>query len=161
MLILDQQEQPIVLDSIHTPTLTEHYWILDLNMMDFTLTELDMLEEIIAPSIMVQIKGFQFMLPANWNMLVYDTETLQLDIVEIAELAGREFMAFVYGPDKGKPDPGAVKVVDYKPEYQNVAPSLNKHQMLCHPINPNEWVNVAPSDTYNKYLKNCVVGDLV
>lgn len=161
MLILDQYEQPIVLDDIHTPTLTEYYWILDLNMMDFTLTELDMLEEIIAPTIMIQIKGFEFMLPANWNMLVYDMETLQLDIVEIAELAGREFAAFVYGPNKSKVDPGIVKVVDYSSEYQNVAPSLNKHQMLCHPINPDEWINVAPSDTYNKYLKNCVIGELV
>ena len=49
----------------------------------------------------------------------------------------------------------------YKSDYVNIGPSLGKHQMLCHPISPTEWINVSPSDTYNKHLKNSVIGDIV
>jgi len=54
-------------------------------------------EEVICPTISVTIRGFTFELPANWNILVTDEETLQLDVVEISELAGKEFKAMIYG----------------------------------------------------------------
>lgn len=161
MLIFDGDSQPIILDSINGPTVTEHMWVLDLNMTDFTLTPLLMLEEVVCPSIQIMIKGFQFILPANWNILVYDRETAQLDVVELAETAGREFTAMVYGPNKSQAEASIVTVTNYYVEHKNVGPSLNKHQMLCHPIGPGEWVSVSPSDTFNKYLKDIIVGDLI
>ena len=161
MLIYDGNSQPIILDSIHGPTVTEHMWVLDLNMLDFTLAPLTMLEEVTCPSIQLLVKGFEFILPANWNVLVYDRETAQLDVVELAETAGREFTALTYGPKKSAPSPAIVTVTNYFVERRNVGPSLNKHQMLCHPIGPDEWISVAPSDCYNKYLKDIIVGDLI
>ena len=139
-------------------------WVIDLQMMDYTLTPLLVLEEIICPSIEVRIRGFKFYLPANWNILVFSEETSELDVVEISEVAGREFTAFVYdtsNPLITKYAPGLITVCNYASEYVNVGPSLSKHQMLCHPISPTEWVNVSPSDTYNKYLKNAVIGDIL
>jgi hypothetical protein len=164
MLIFDDNNRTIILDDIYTPTPTDFMWVLDLQIMDYTLAPLLVLEEIVCPSIKIKIRGFEFFLPANWNMLIYSEETSELDVVEISELAGKEFTSFVY--DLSNPDivrylPGTVTVVDYSPEFTNVAPSLNKHQMLCHPISPTEWVNVSPSDTYNKYLKTAVVGDIL
>jgi hypothetical protein len=87
MLIFDGNSQPIILDSIHGPTVSEHMWVLDLGMLDFTMAPLLMLEEVVCPSIRVMIKGFEFTLPANWNILVYDRDTAQLDVVELAETA--------------------------------------------------------------------------
>ena len=51
-------------------------------------------------------------------------------------------------------------MTNYFVEYANVGPVLNKHQMLCHPIGPNEWVTVGPSDGFNKYLKDRIAGEL-
>lgn len=161
MLIFDGNSQPIILDSIHGPTVSDHMWVLDLSMLDFTLAPLMMLEEVVCPTIELMIKGFQFRLPANWNILVYDRDTAQLDVVELAECAGREFTAMVYGPNKSAPAPATVTVTNYFVEYKNVGPTLSKHQMLCHPIGPDEWISVSPSDTYNKYLKDIIVGDLI
>lgn len=164
MLIFDDNNRTIILDNVYTPTPTDFMWVLDLQIMDYTLAPLLVLEEIICPSIKVRIRGFEFFLPANWNMLIFSEETSELDVVEISELAGREFTAFVYDisdPLVVKYKPGIVSVLDYSPEYVNVGPSLNKHQMLCHPISPVEWVNVSPSDTYNKYLKTAVIGDII
>lgn len=161
MLIFDETNHPIIMDSIHGPTVSAHMWVLDLTMMDFTLAPIVMLEETVCPSIQLRVNGFEFILPANWNILVYDQETAQLDVVELSEAAGREFTALVYGPKAGRPTPATISVTNYFVEYKNVGPSLNKHQMLCHPIGPQEWISVSPSDTYNKYLKDNIVGDLV
>lgn len=161
MLIFDNDSKPIILDNIHVPTITDHFWALDLTLLDFKLSPLISLEEIVCPTLAVRIKGFEFLLPANWNILVYDRETSQLDVVAIAETAGREFTAFVYGPQSSQVSPAVITVINYYVEHKNVGPLLTKHQMLCHPIGPDEWVNVAPSDAYNKYLKDRAVGDLI
>ena len=164
MLIFDDNNRTIILDDIYTPTPTDYMWVLDLQIMDYTLAPLLVLEEIVCPSIQVHIRGFEFYLPANWNILVFSEETSELDVVEISEIAGREFTAFVFdisNPKITRYVPGVITVVNYKSEYINVGPSLSKNQMLCHPISPTEWVNVTPSDTYNKYLKETVVGDIL
>lgn len=161
MLIFDDTSRPIILDSIYTPLVTQHMWILDLNMMDYTLSPITILEEITAPSMMIKIHGFLFMLPTTWYMLVFDTETMQLDSVCVEDLPGKEFSALVAGPIIQKAVPGIVTVVDYDSRFKNVGPLLNKHQMLCHPISPELWVNVTPSDVYNKYLKEKIVGDIL
>jgi hypothetical protein len=161
MLIFDTENKPILLDSVHTPTIMDHMWVLDLNLLDYTLAPLLVFEEIVCSTLVVRIKGFEFPLPAKWNILVYDKDTSQLDVVELEETAGREFTALVYGPKKGSFSPATITVMNYYPEWRNVAPSLHKHQMLCHPIGPDEWVNVSPSDGYNKYLKDRIVGDLI
>ena len=161
MLIYDEKSRAIIIDDITTPILSEYYWVLDLSIRDYTLAPLQMLEEIVAPTLTVKIRGFEFNLPANWCMLVYAQDTSQLDIIEIGELAGKDFTALVYGPNMATVAPGHVRVVDYDSEGYNYAPSLGKNQMLCHPIGPEEWVNVAQSDVYNKYLRDCTIGDII
>ena len=161
MLIFDNNNNAVVLESIYTPTNTEFVWVLDLTIMDYTLAPLLVLEEVISPSIELSIDGFNFVLPTNWNILVVDPETSQLDVVEVSDLAGKEFVALVYGPNKQMIDMEVITVTNYHPNYINVGPSLNKHQMMCHPISPTTWINVAPSDSYNKYLKNKVAGDII
>lgn len=160
MLIFDTNNDVLILENIYTPIISDHYWVLDLNMLDFTLAPLLVLEEVVAPSIEIMVRGFRFHLPASWNLLIVDQETLQLDIVEISELAGKQFNAFVYGPKKPSFELAPVTVTDYFLNRKNVGPSINKHQMMCHPISADSWIVVSPSDTYNKYLKDKVAGDL-
>ena len=161
MLVFDDNSKPLILDSIHTPTVADSIWVLDLELMDFTLAPLLVLEETVAPTIEILILGFYFPIPANWNILVVDSETSQLDVVEVSELAGREFSAFIYGANCPRYDMSTISVADYHPNFSNISPSLFKHQMLCHPINDTQWVCVAPADTYNKYLKEKIAGDIL
>ena len=161
MLIFDENTNAEILDSIHTPTASENFWVLDFNMMDFTIAPLLGLEEMIVPVMEVMIDGFKFVLPATWNMLVVDDDTYQIDVTPIEDLAGKQFNAMVYGPHMTNGKLAVVTVTDYSPSFMIVGPALNKHQMLCHPISAESWVCVAPSDSYNKYLKNCTMGDLI
>lgn len=160
MLVLDHNNDALVLDSIFTPTIADHIWVLDLNMMDFTLTPLLVLEEIVAPTLEILVCGFKFVLPANWNILVADADTMQLDVIEVKKLPGKQFDAFLYGPNTDRHELATITVTDYFLSHRNIGPSLNRHHMLCHPVSPEFWVNISPSDTYNKYLKNRVAGDL-
>jgi len=164
MLIFDNESRPVILDNVNGPCVATHMWVLDLNMeggMDFTMAPLLILEEIVCPSVSVRINGAEFIAPAYWNILVFDKETRQLDVVNLSEAAGKEFTALIYGPRKTVATGGIITITNYFLESKNVAPSLNKHQMLCHPIGYDEWVAISPSDTYNKYLKDAVVGDLI
>ncbi len=161
MLIFNEDNDAVILDSITGPVLSEHMYVLDFHMMDYTLAPLLILEEIICPTLSLTIRGFTFNLPAQWNILVTDEETSQLDVVEVSELAGKEFRAMVYGMDMTLAELGIITVNDYYPSHQNIGPSLNKSQMLCHPISSNTWVSVAPSDSYNKYLKDKLIGDII
>lgn len=161
MLIFNGESKPIILDSIFAPVTSDYFWALDLSMKDFTLTPLHTLEQIVCPTFRVRVMGFEFMVPASWNILVCDAETSQLDTVELAEAAGREFTALVYGPTRSRHSKEVVTVVDYQIGYVNVTPSLSKQQMLCHAIGPNEWVNISPSDVYSKYLKDQDISDII
>lgn len=161
MIILDENSKATILESIHVPTAAEYFWVLDLQQLDYTLTPLEVLEELWCPSIAVEIEGFQFSLPASWNVLVLDQETSQLDIVAIKDLAGKPFEAMVFDYERNKARGSVIKVVDYTSESHNVNPALNRHHMLCHPVGPNTWVTIAPNDSYNKYLKELVVGDII
>lgn len=161
MLIFDNESHAVLLDSIHTPVAAEHFWVLDLKIQDFTLSPLLVLEEITCPSISINIDGFVFTLPATWNILVFDQETHQLDVVEVADLPGKEFIALKYGPNMKTHLGALIQAIDYHPQYVSVAPSLAKHQMLCHPVSPEAWINVSPSDVYTKYLREFAVGDII
>lgn len=161
MLIFDDQSSPIIIDNLYSPLPSRYLWVLDLTMMDYTLSPFVILEQTTCSSITLEIKGFQFVLPAHWYILVYDEETTQVDVVKISDLAGAEFTALVYGPKMTKPQPARVSVVDYHSVHHNIGPSLNKHQMLCHPIAENCWVSVSSTDVYNKYLKDTVLADIV
>jgi len=161
MLVFDNNNEALILESIHTPTVTDHIWVLDLEMSDFTLAPLFVLEEIVGPAIEVRVLGFTFALPPKWNILVVDDETSLLDVVEVKEIAGKEFKAFVYGPNFGRSVSAVITANDLLPMHCAVGPSLNKHQMMCHPISPDAWICVSPSDTYNKYLKNKLIGDII
>lgn len=161
MLIFDEQSQPVILDSIHSPTPVDYFWTLDLSILDYTLSPLVMLEETVCPAMQILIQGFEFIVPTHWNLLIYDGDTSQLDVTPVSEAAGREFTALIFGPNKAYPTPQIATITNYILEYKHVGPSLNKHQMLCHPISPTEWCSVGPSDSYNKYLKDKTIGDLM
>ena len=161
MLIYDERTQPIMIENIHTPLPSTHMWVLDLDIMDFTLSPITILEEVTCPTFIINILGFEFPLPVNWYVIVYDTDTTQVDVVRVSEIAGHPHTMMGGGPDVSRVFPVSATVDRYLPRFKNVSPTLNKHQMLCHPVAPGYWISVAPTDSYNKYLKDKIVGDFL
>lgn len=160
MLVLDSHNNPMIIDNIYGPNVVDYIWVLDLQLLDFTLAPLNMIEELICSSVQISVNGFEFVVPAEWNILIYDQDTSQLDVVPFSETAGKQFTAMVAGPDHHMPEPHVISMTNYFIEYKNVSPVLNKHQMLCHPIGDNKWIVIGSADGFNKYLKDTIAGQL-
>lgn len=154
MLISNENSLPIAINSIDEPLDIDYFWILDLAEQDFKLSKLIMLEEFSTPTLTINIKGHMIELPAEWNILVYSTETASVDMVQVSDLTKSHFSLFLMDHKKNKVIENLVKVISYKTTAIVRTPSFNKNMMLCYPIGETAWVMIAPTDTYNKYLKD-------
>ena len=161
MVISDENSYPVMIDSVETPLSTEYFWVLDLVNRDFKLTPLVMNEEHHTPSFELSIFGYVIEVPTNWNILLVSEETSQLDIAEISELTRGNFTALSYQHHTNKIVPGEIRVINYNPCAKLHTPSLHKTHMLCHALGPKAWICISPTDNYNKYLKNAIIGDIL
>lgn len=159
MLIFDETQRTIILSDIHTPLTSDYIYVLDLEMKDFKLVPLLVLEEIVAPAAELLIDGFKFTVPTLWSILIGDDETSIIDIIPVKDLLGKNFKAFVYGHKSMRPVLKDIEITNFFNIHTVVAPSLNRQQMLCHPISANTWINISPSDSYAKNLKEVLIGD--
>jgi hypothetical protein len=160
MLISDETYFPILIDNIEVPTKTDMYWSLNLEAKDFMLSPLTMFEELTTSILVMQILGYVVMVPSYWNLLIYSEETSQLDIQEIYEISRGYFTAMVFDHKRNKVVPGPISIIDYQDNCKVQTVSIHKNSMMCHPLGHEHWICLAPSDNYNKYLKNAVIGDL-
>lgn len=162
MLISDEDTKAVQITSIDEPIETDYFWVLDLEEQDFKLSKLIMLEEFVAPTLTVNIKGFAIELPAEWNILVYSDETSVVDMVQVSDLTKSNFSLFLLDHKKNKIIENVAKIVKYSPSSTVRTPSFNKNLMLCSPIGESAWIMIAPTDTYNKYLKESItVGNIL
>jgi hypothetical protein len=161
MIIFDEKTEPIMLDNIDIPFPVEYFWALDLELMDFTLKELKLSEELTTKTITVTVNGWLLEAPADWNILTYSKETSQLDVVTFSDLTKYNFSVFVYDHKQDKLIDSVVRALDYDPCSKVQTPSLVRNTMLCHPLGYDSWACIAPTDSYNKYLKNTVIGDIL
>lgn len=161
MIILNENTHPIILDNIDIPFPVSHFWALDLEMMDFTLKELKLSEELTTNTFIVDINGYMVEAPTDWNILVYSPETSELDVVEFSDLANRSFSAFAFDHKRNRLVENVIVVKHYEQTTKVQTPSLIKNIMLCHPLGYDVWVCIAPTDSYNKYIKGKVIGDLL
>lgn len=160
MLIFDENNETVIIESRYTPLLSDYCWVLDLEQLDFMLTPIKMLGEVEEPTILVEANDYKFLMPAKWCFLVFDEETRQLDVVETNRLTISNLQAVVYGPKMRSMKSAKIKTLDYRQSVSHVFPVLNKHQMLCHPISPDSWIVISPTDNYGKYLKDKTTGDI-
>ena len=154
MILLDENSDPIILDDIDIPFPVSHFWALDLDLMDFTLKELKLNEELAGvKTLVLVINGWHIEAPADWNILVYSPETSELDVVTLSDLTKHTFSAFVYNHKTQKLVENTIRVVHYDQDATVQVPSLIKNSMLCHPLGYDMWACIAPTDSYNKYIK--------
>jgi hypothetical protein len=161
MIIVNENNDSVLLHNISTPVPSTHFWVLDLVLMDFNLIPLNMLEEQWCKCVAIEIEGFCFSVPATWHVLITDEDTSILDTIEAENLSNHNFDLVVYDNDKSFGYCSPVRIIDSSADECVVYPSLNRHQMMCHPISPSRWIAIAPNDGYNKYFKDKLLGDIL
>lgn len=156
MLISNEDSLPVAISSIDEPMNTDYFWVLDLEDQDFKLSKLIMLEEFHAPTLTLNIGGHSIEVPAEWHILVYSPETASVDMVQTSDLTKSHFSLFLLDHRKNKVIENIVRVTNYSSSAVVRTPNFNKNLMMCHPIGETAWIMIAPTDTYNKYLKDTV-----
>lgn len=170
MLIFTDYHKPLIIDSLDTPLVTRHHWVLSGSMKDFKLSTIPYIEETKGPSIEVMVEGFSFIVPASWNILVVDDETTTIDTVPISNCSTGSHKVLLMSAVDSKIRKGNIKVLDLHPVYSCYHPMIAKGTMLCHPVGPEERrdgvenilnVMIGPHDLYSKYLKDMSAAELL
>jgi hypothetical protein len=116
----------------------------------------------------VRINNTELWVPADWNVLVTDRETYQLDTVPIQSCASVRHEAFAFVAEELKLRTLEVLVLDFQAESTCVVhPMINKGMALVHPVGPSYGsgkqvqmsVIIGPHDLH-KHLNGKTVGDL-
>ena len=99
-------------------------------------------------------------LPLNWSVLVFDEDSLQLDMVGISNLEVSSFTALVSGPSVEKDYFSAPISLQQVTTETIVTPLPDKHQLLCHPVSDDLFICVGSTPsvpTFQKYLEPLTV----
>lgn len=161
VILHDEYNKPLVLNTLKDRLPTHHVWCLDLKVSDFKLLQIKSVEEIVSPSLVLKINGRLTCLPCHWHMLICDPETTQLDVVPVGELANDFYYALVYGNNIEMPQFEPITVIDYLVSETHIYPSHARNFMLCHDVGNGRWINCSYADSYNRFLKNKIAGDLI
>lgn len=161
MILLDEYNIPLVLNNLADKLRTHHVWVLDMKERDYKLLQIKTVEEIISPSLTLKIHGRLLSLPCHWNVLICDPETTQLDVVSVSELANGYYYALVYGNNTDMPMFELIEVLDYAAGETHIYPTHGRNYMICHDVGNGKWINCTYSDSYNRFLKNKIAGDLI
>lgn len=161
MQILNEHNEIEVLTDLMCDVKGESFWVLDLSIHDFTLWPLTMLEEQTTSAYVLLVGGERVVIPCNWKVMIYDGETSDVDVIDVVDLAGRDFTAFGYGPLRAIPKPLTLKVIDLIHDITFVVPSKHKQHMWCLPVDATTWIVCCDSDVHVKLLKDATVGDLI
>ena len=157
-----------MLDSLTSPVVIKHHWTFNGPACDYMLSPITYLEETSGAAIKLRVNNFEFWVPSSWNILVTDTETYQLDTVNIQSCSTVSHSIFIFSPSEMRLRTALADVVDYKENVSLVHPMINKGTMLVHPIGPSLnmrekdlqlSVTIGPHDLY-KHLANKVIGDI-
>ncbi len=161
MLYFDSANKLVDINTIYTPVVDNFMWVLDLEQNDFTLAPITMLLEITTSSFEIIVDGLPIVLPTNWYVVIYDDEIGMMDVVQISELMGRNFKLFTYGLSDLMVTGSTYMLNKYTPKNVCVMPNLNKKQLLCHPINGEQWICIGPTEAFAKKLKDMYVGEII
>lgn len=157
-----------MIDSLTQPLPLRHHWIFNAQQLDFTLTEIQYLEEHVGPTITLLIGDVEVRLPGSWNVMIVDSETYTVDAVPVTACAAFAHDAFVFSPEDGKLITSPVRVVGWEPRETCVYPAVEKGQALVHAISPGvlhgkptaRGVVVGPNDLW-RWIANKTVGDVL
>jgi len=146
----------------------KHHWIFSAALLDWVLGPINYLEDTTGPMIRVMIEGFEFILPAAWNILIADDDTYTVDTVPLSKCATMAYKAVLMSPTVTRVSISPINVMEFIPEGSVVHPLIQKSTLFCHPIGPQMYngkshemaVTIGPHDLH-RWLYNKAIGDLL
>lgn len=138
MNILTEYNFPYMISDLGAPIVPKFNWIFSTDLMDFSLSPIMYLEETTGPALKIMINKTPLEIPASWNILVVDHETMMIDTIPIADCSTKSYKAFLFCPTSMNLFLDDIKFVDFIPHISLCHTSIPKNSMICHPVGPND-----------------------
>ena len=156
MVILPEYNFPYLIDSVNGPVVPKFSWFYDVEINDFMLKPIRLLEETIGATVSVKINDFILDIPASWNLLVVDDETKMVDTIPITQCSAAGYKAFMMHPDTNDYHVSPITLLDLKMKGSCTHVMIPKMNMMLHPVGP---IPVTPysSRTHRVDLSYCIL----
>ena len=138
MLVITEYNHPYSISDLTAPIVPKFNWIFSTELMDFSLSPIMYLEETTGAALKIMINKYAFEIPASWNILVVDEETMMIDTIPIADCSTKSYKAFLFCPTSMNLFLDDIKFIDLVPHVSLCHTSIPKNSMICHPVGPND-----------------------
>lgn len=167
-IVINEINKPYLIDSLTQPLPLRHHWIFDGHFLDFTLSEINYLEETVGPTITILVAECEIKVPGAWNILIVDRETSTVDVVPISKCAAMEYLAFVFSPEDGKLITEPIKVINWDEKDSCIFPAVGTGTAVVHSIAPgilhgkqiNRGIVLSPHDLW-RWIGGKTIGDIL
>lgn len=134
MKVLADYGHAYSIDDVSSVVIPKHAWFYDMQLNDFLLRPIHMLEETSGPTVTARINGTVINVPASWFILIVDDETKTVDTVPIDRCASSAFKAYLMHPRLNRYEAAQVELLDL--DYKGVVVHLTipRLTMICHPV---------------------------
>lgn len=120
-------------DDVSSVIRPRHAWFYDVQVNDFLLKPILMLEETTGPTVTASINGTVVSVPASWYILIVDEETKTVDTVQIERASGA-FRAYMMHPRLNRYESVDVQLLDLNFNGTVVHLTIPRLTMICHPV---------------------------
>lgn len=160
--ITNEHNEQILIQDLTTPFSGARMWLYDFNIDDFVQKPITMLERYTCAHLTMAIGTVQVRLPIDWNVLVADSTSGEIDDMTISDLSGKSFSLAVFDQQNMWYDYVQPRIIDYQPSVVFCGPVIGKSDMLCIPITERHWFLATPHDNmYKKFLCGKNIGNIV
>jgi len=161
MLIFDDNLKPTLITSEEDPVMSTVYWTLNLEEEDFMFSYIGFLEGHDERGVGLTFDGQYVALPESWYIVLADPFDGTLDLIQVKEIRGREFEAFVVEFHRTTPRTVPMATMNSRIYQRFCHPIMPKNLMMVHPIDEYSGIIISPHDQYNKYIKNKTMMDFL
>lgn len=134
MLCLPDYGFPYLIDDVSGPVVPKYSWFYDVELNDFMLKPIRLLEETTGPTVRVRINDFAFNVPASWNLLIVDEETKLVDTVQITQCSSSGYLAFLMHPSTFDYHLSPIILEDLYMKESCAHTMIPRMNMMLHPV---------------------------
>lgn len=132
MIILPEYGHAFTIDDVSSVVIPKYAWFYDMQLNDFLLRPIHMLEETTGPTVTARVNGTIINVPASWYMLIVDDETKTVDTVPIDRCSS--FKAYLMHPRLNRYEAIDVELLDIDYNGSVVHLTIPRLTMICHPV---------------------------
>ena len=165
MQFINKLFRPYEINSVAQALTFTDIYTFDAKLCKPTLSAVEYLEEVICPTVTLEVAGASVEIPASWHVMIMDTETFSIDTIPACLSQVYENIApgYTFVNNSGilkmtKPTKSKMIGINYNSDGVFVHPSISKNMAFIIPVQ-NHTIIAGPHDL-SRYISRLTIGDL-